>query len=85
MMLPTASLFANTGGMPQKTFAGTDKKLPVIGMGTWRTFNVGNDPELLDARTEVVQAFFEHGGGLTDSSLMYGSAPPTTAKPNDGH
>lgn len=46
---------------------------------------VGNDPELLDARTEVVQAFFEHGSGLIDSSLMYGSAPPTTAKLNDGH
>ncbi|WP_199283739.1 aldo/keto reductase [Halomonas sp. A40-4] len=75
MTLPTTSLFANTGGMRYKTFAGTDKQLPVIGMGTWRTFNVGNDPELLDARTEVVKAFFEHGGGLIDSSPMYGSAP----------
>ncbi|MCA8863961.1 MULTISPECIES: aldo/keto reductase [unclassified Halomonas] len=75
MTLPTASLLANTGGIQQKTFAGTDKKLPVIGMGTWRTFNVGNDPKLLDARTEVVKAFFEHGGGLIDSSPMYGSAP----------
>jgi diketogulonate reductase-like aldo/keto reductase len=75
MALPTASLFANTGGMRHKTFAGTDKTLPVIGMGTWRTFNVGSDPELLDARTEVVKAFFEHGGGLIDSSPMYGSAP----------
>ncbi|MBL1267241.1 MAG: aldo/keto reductase [Halomonas sp.] len=75
MTLPTASLFANTGGMRHKTFAGTNKTLPVIGMGTWRTFNVGRDPELLDARTEVVKAFFEHGGGLIDSSPMYGSAP----------
>ena len=75
MMLPTAPLLANTGGMRQKAFAGTDKKLPVIGMGTWRTFNVGNDPQLLDARTEVVKAFFEHGSGLIDSSPMYGSAP----------
>ena len=75
MAFPTASLFANTNGIRQKTFAGTDKTLPVIGMGTWRTFNVGNDPQLLDARTEVVKAFFEHGGGLIDSSPMYGSAP----------
>lgn len=75
MMLPTVPLLANTGGMRQKAFAGTDKKLPVIGMGTWRTFNVGNDPKLLDARTEVVKVFFEHGGGLIDSSPMYGSAP----------
>ncbi|GAA0696195.1 hypothetical protein GCM10009022_19960 [Vreelandella titanicae] len=48
-------------------------------MGTWRTFNVGSDPKLLDVRTEVVKAFFEHDGGLIDSSPMYGSAPPTTA------
>lgn len=75
MTLPTASLFANINGMRQKSFAGTDKTLPVIGMGTWRTFNVGSDPQLLDARTEVVKAFFEHGGGLIDSSPMYGSAP----------
>ncbi|MGM0544950.1 MAG: aldo/keto reductase [Pseudomonadota bacterium] len=75
MTLPGVPLLANTGEMRQKTISGTDKTLPVIGMGTWRTFNVGNDPELLDARTEVVKAFFEHGGGLIDSSPMYGSAP----------
>ncbi|WP_235272404.1 aldo/keto reductase [Halomonas sp. KO116] len=75
MTLPTASLLANKDGMRQKAFADTDKTLPVIGMGTWRTFNVGSDPQLLDARTEVVKAFFEHGGGLIDSSPMYGSAP----------
>lgn len=50
-------------------------RLPVIGLGTWQTFNVGSDPKLLDDRTEVVRAFFEHGGGLVDSSPMYGSAP----------
>lgn len=75
MMLPSAPLFANTGRLQQKALGVTDKKLPVIGMGTWRTFNVGSDPQLLDARTEVVKAFFEHGGGLIDSSPMYGSAP----------
>lgn len=75
MTLPSIPLLANTGGVHQKAFAGSDKKLPVIGMGTWRTFNVGSDPKLLNARTEVVKAFFEHGGGLIDSSPMYGSAP----------
>lgn len=75
MMLPSVPLLANTGGIHRKTFAGSDKKLPVIGMGTWRTFNVGSDPKLLNARTEVVKAFFELGGGLIDSSPMYGSAP----------
>ena len=62
-------------GMLQKNLGNTDTTLPVIGMGTWRTFNVGSDPMLLDARTQVVKAFFQHGGGLIDSSPMYGSAP----------
>jgi len=73
--LPSAPLLANAGGLHQKPIPGTGKNFPVVGMGTWRTFNVGSDPQLLDARTEVVRAFFQYGGGLIDSSPMYGSAP----------
>lgn len=77
MMLPSMSFSAPNGGLRTKHYAGYDRTLPVIGMGTWRTFNVGNDPKLLDARAEVVKAFFELGGELIDSSPMYGSAPET--------
>ncbi|WP_237059106.1 aldo/keto reductase [Microbulbifer sediminum] len=73
-MLPVLSRAA-AEGLVRKPIRATGEKLPVIGLGTWRTFNVGSDPELLDARTEVVRAFFRHGGGLVDSSPMYGSAP----------
>ncbi|SHK28252.1 Aldo/keto reductase [Marinobacter antarcticus] len=50
------------------------EQLPVIGMGTWRTFNVGGDQHLVSERTEVLKTFFELGGTLVDSSPMYGSA-----------
>jgi diketogulonate reductase-like aldo/keto reductase len=73
-LLPSMPIFAASNELLQKFYSG-DKKLPVIGLGTWRTFNVGTDPKLLDARTGVVRAFFELGGGLIDSSPMYGSAP----------
>lgn len=73
-LLPSMPIFAASNERLQKSYSG-DKKLPVIGLGTWRTFNVGTDPKLLDARTEVVRTFFELGGGLIDSSPMYGSAP----------
>jgi aryl-alcohol dehydrogenase-like predicted oxidoreductase len=43
-------------------------------LGTWITFNVGNDDKLRAARARVMQAFFERGGSLIDSSPMYGSA-----------
>lgn len=50
------------------------EQLPVIGMGTWRTFNVGGDQKLVAERTRVLKTFFESGGTLVDSSPMYGSA-----------
>ena len=43
-------------------------------MGTWITFNVGSNQRLRDARTEVLREFFRGGGGMIDSSPMYGSA-----------
>lgn len=48
--------------------------LPVIGMGTWITFNVGDDPGLRAERVKVLRTFFDRGGALIDSSPMYGSA-----------
>lgn len=43
-------------------------------MGTWITFNVGDDTALRDDRTKVLQTFFDMGGGVVDSSPMYGSS-----------
>lgn len=48
--------------------------LPVVGLGSWITFNVGNDAQARAACTEVLKAFFAGGGRLVDSSPMYGSA-----------
>jgi len=48
--------------------------LPLVGLGSWITFNVGNDPVARDASADVMRAFFQAGGRLIDSSPMYGSA-----------
>ena len=48
--------------------------LPLVGLGSWITFNVGKDPVARDACTEVMRNFFAAGGRLIDSSPMYGSA-----------
>jgi len=50
--------------------------IPLVGLGTWITFNVGSDPRARDACAEVVHAFFAQGGRLIDSSPMYGSSQP---------
>lgn len=51
--------------------------LPVVGLGSWITFNVGADPVAREACAQVVRAFFDAGGRLIDSSPMYGSSQPT--------
>jgi len=50
------------------------EQLPVVGLGSWITFNVGNDAQARAACAEVAKAFFAGGGRLVDSSPMYGSA-----------
>ncbi len=52
----------------------TGELLPVVGLGSWITFNVGDDPAARDSCAEVMRAFFQEGGRLIDSSPMYGSS-----------
>jgi diketogulonate reductase-like aldo/keto reductase len=50
------------------------ERIPVIGLGSWITFNVGDDTAARDSCAEVIRAFFQGGGRLIDSSPMYGSS-----------
>jgi len=50
------------------------ERLPVVGMGSWITFNVGDDRALRDDRAEVLREFFARGGQVIDCSPMYGSS-----------
>jgi diketogulonate reductase-like aldo/keto reductase len=52
----------------------TGELLPVIGLGSWITFNVGDDPVARDSCASVIRAFFDAGGRVIDSSPMYGSS-----------
>lgn len=57
-----------------KAVPSSGEKIPVIGLGSSRTFNVGDDPIARDGCTEVIRNFFNAGGKLIDSSPMYGSS-----------
>lgn len=46
--------------------------LPVIGLGTWQTFDVGDSAAARAPLAQVLAAFVELGGRLVDSSPMYG-------------
>ena len=66
-----------TVGPLQRRIPTTGEEVPVVGLGSWITFNVGNDPVLLDECAAVIAAFFEDGGRMIDSSPMYGSSQST--------
>jgi diketogulonate reductase-like aldo/keto reductase len=54
-----------------KGIPSTGKQVPVIGMGTFKVFEIGGDMALRDQHTEVMRTFFDMGGGMIDSSPMY--------------
>ncbi len=57
-----------------RTIPSSGERVPAVGLGSWITFNVGNDPVLRASSAEVMRAFFDAGGRMIDSSPMYGSA-----------
>jgi diketogulonate reductase-like aldo/keto reductase len=56
----------------------TGETLPVVGLGTWQTFDVGTDPKERAPRGEVLKVLFAGGGKVIDSSPMYGRAETVT-------
>ena len=60
--------------MLKKAIPATGERLPVIGMGSWLTFDVGENELLRAERLEVLRAFFDQGGAVIDSSPMYGTS-----------
>jgi diketogulonate reductase-like aldo/keto reductase len=55
----------------QRAVPSGGEKLPVIGLGTWQTFDVGNDRA---ARAPLKEVLALLGRGVVDSSPMYGSS-----------
>ncbi len=77
-----AALSSSVGGaVPRavltRPIPATGEPLPVVGLGSWITFNVGDDPVARDACTDVMRAFVDSGGRMIDSSPMYGSSQDT--------
>lgn len=75
--LPALAVAAGARAQPAplaRRIPSSGESLPAIGLGTWITFNVGRDPPARAQRVQVMQAFFEAGGRVVDSSPMYGSS-----------
>jgi diketogulonate reductase-like aldo/keto reductase len=84
--LGTASAFAQGVPVPRspagpsssatlmRPIPSSGEQIPAVGLGSWITFNVGNDRAARAQCTEVMREFFAAGGRLIDSSPMYGSS-----------
>ncbi len=74
LLLTPWPLKATNPAMLRKTIPGTAESLPVIGLGSSRTFNVDSGAPVIADFVTLIQEFFALGGELIDSSPMYGSA-----------
>ena len=63
--------------MHERAIPSTKEALPVIGMGTWQTFDVGPGAERAPLEA-VLHEFAAAGGRLIDSSPMYGRSEEVT-------
>ena len=72
--LAPRNLFSETRVPISRPIPSSGEPLPIMGMGTWGTFDVGEDPAVRRQLAEVMQVFFDNGGTLIDSSPMYGRA-----------
>lgn len=57
--------------MAQRKIPSTGESLPVVGVGTWQTFDVSGTDEKGQLK-EVLTTLLKHGGTVIDSSPMYG-------------
>jgi diketogulonate reductase-like aldo/keto reductase len=74
LLLAAAALgVPRMGTMMKRKIPSTGEELPVIGMGTWRTFDTDPSAQLV----EVLRTFFDAGGRVIDSSPMYGRSEAT--------
>ena len=70
--LAQSAMPATGRAMLTRRVPSTGQSLAVIGLGTWQTFDVGNDAAARAALVQVMREFAALGGQLIDSSPMYG-------------
>jgi len=66
--------FAQTSVIHKRPIPRSGELIPVVGVGTWQTFDVGAEaPERAELK-EVLRLLAGPGGAVVDSSPMYGAA-----------
>lgn len=75
------SSFVTSTNRHMRTIPSSGETIPAIGLGSWLTFGIDtNDEAELDKRISLLREFLTRGGGLLDSSPMYGVAQEVIGK-----
>jgi len=73
LLLPISARAASESStILMRAIPSSGEKLPVIGLGTWRTFDVDLTSDTRRQLEEVLSLFVKLGGRVIDSSPMYG-------------
>ncbi len=72
--LEAATMKNSAEAMITRPIPASGEPLPMIGLGTWQTFDVTLDPATRTSLTEVIRLLADGGGKVIDSSPMYGRA-----------
>lgn len=70
--MSTGSIADDAQAMMKRPIPSSGELLPVVGLGTYQSFDVGGSPAERDPLREVLRLFVQQGGTLVDSSPMYG-------------
>lgn len=62
------------GSILKRVIPSSGEKLPVVGVGTWQTFDIAGETEERNALKEVMSILLQKGGSVVDSSPMYGKS-----------
>ena len=73
-LAPSGVTAAGTHRMTTRKVPSSGEEIPVIGMGSSDTFDVGEDAPSRDGLRGVLQALVDGGGRVIDTSPMYGRA-----------
>jgi aryl-alcohol dehydrogenase-like predicted oxidoreductase len=61
-------------GPPTRPVPKSGERIPLVGLGTWRSFDVGPRDDERVNQLDVLRLLFEHGARVVDSSPMYGNS-----------
>lgn len=81
--MPALFSFTQTQKMNTRSIPASGEQLPIVGLGTWQTFDVGDSRAAMEVLKQVLLEMNKLGGKVIDSSPMYGSSEEVVGKLTD--